>query len=144
MTMTNRSVVYVDNVGIGSGSGVIYDTTGDIVTNAHVVAGEQSLSVTLATGKSYAARLVGTDTVDDLTIVHINASGLPAARFASSGTFSVAQTVLAIGNPLGLGTGQRVMRRHETSDRPAPRAQSLLSRPLAPRPRSLSRCRSRR
>ena len=100
--VASRSVVYVSNVGIGSGSGVIYDTTGDIVTNAHVVAGEQSLSVTLATGKSYAARLVGTDTVDDLTIVHINASGLPAARFASSGTFSVAQTVLAIGNPLGL------------------------------------------
>jgi len=98
----SRSVVYVSNVGIGSGSGVIYDTTGDIVTNAHVVAGAQSLSVTLATGKSYAARLVGTDTADDLAIVHINASGLPAARFASSGTFSVAQTVLAIGNPLGL------------------------------------------
>ncbi len=98
----SRSVVYVDNVGIGSGSGVIYDTTGDIVTNAHVVAGAQSLSVTLATGKSYAAHLVGTDTADDLAIVRINASGLPAARFASSGTFSVAQTVLAIGNPLGL------------------------------------------
>ncbi len=98
----SRSVVYVDNVGVGSGSGVIYDTTGDIVTNAHVVASAQSLRVTLATGKSYAARLVGTDTADDLAIVHINASGLPAARFASSGTFSVAQTVLAIGNPLGL------------------------------------------
>jgi len=98
----SRSVVYVSNVGIGSGSGVIYDTTGDIVTNAHVVAGAQSLSVTLATGKSYAARLVGTDTADDLAIVHINASGLPAARFASAGAFSVAQTVLAIGNPLGL------------------------------------------
>ncbi len=98
----SRSVVYVSNVGIGSGSGVIYDTTGDIVTNAHVVAGAQSLRVTLATGKTYPARLVGTDTADDLAIVHINASGLPAARFASSGTFSVAQTVLAIGNPLGL------------------------------------------
>jgi len=98
----SRSVVYVSNVGIGSGSGVIYDTTGDIVTNAHVVAGAQSLRVTLATGKTYTARLVGTDTADDLAIVHINATGLPAARFASSGTYSVAQTVLAIGNPLGL------------------------------------------
>jgi len=100
--VASRSVVYVSNVGIGSGSGVIYDTTGDIVTNAHVVAGAQSLRVTLATGKTYPARLVGTDTADDIAIVHINASGLPAARFASSGTFSVAQTVLAIGNPLGL------------------------------------------
>jgi len=98
----SRSVVYVNNVGVGSGSGVIYDTTGDIVTNAHVVANAQTLRVTLSTGKTYAARLVGTDTADDLAIVHIDASGLPAARFASGGTFSVAQTVLAIGNPLGL------------------------------------------
>jgi len=101
-TAASRSVVYVNNVGVGSGSGVIYDTTGDIVTNAHVVAGAQTLRVTLATGKTYAARLVGTDTADDLAIVHINASGLPAARFASGGTYTVAQTVLAIGNPLGL------------------------------------------
>jgi putative serine protease PepD len=100
--VASRSVVYVDNVGIGSGSGVVYDTTGDIVTNAHVVAGAQSLSVTLATGKSYAARLVGTDTADDLAIVHIDATGLPAARFAASGTYRVAQMALAIGNPLGL------------------------------------------
>ncbi len=100
--VASRSVVYVDNVGIGSGSGVIYDTTGDIVTNAHVVAGAQSLRVTLATGKSYSARLVGTDTADDLVIVHIDATGLPAARFAASGTYRVAQMALAIGNPLGL------------------------------------------
>jgi len=100
--VASRSVVYVDNVRIGSGSGVVYDTTGDIVTNAHVVAGAQSLSVTLATGKSYAARLVGTDTADDLAIVHIDATGLPAARFAASGTYRVAQMALAIGNPLGL------------------------------------------
>jgi len=100
--VASRSVVYVDNVGIGSGSGVVYDTTGDIVTNAHVVAGAQSLRVTLATGKAYAARLVGTDTADDLAIVHIDAMGLPAARFAASGTYRVAQIALAIGNPLGL------------------------------------------
>jgi len=100
--VASRSVVYVDNVGISSGSGVVYDTTGDIVTNAHVVAGAQSLSVTLATGKSYAAHLVGTDTADDLAIVHIDATGLPAARFAASGTYRVAQVALAIGNPLGL------------------------------------------
>jgi len=100
--VASRSVVYVDNVGIGSGSGVVYDTTGDIVTNAHVVAGAQSLRVTLATGKAYAARLVGTDIADDLAIVHIDAMGLPAARFAASGTYRVAQIALAIGNPLGL------------------------------------------
>jgi S1-C subfamily serine protease len=96
------SVVYVDNVGIGSGSGVIYDTTGDIVTNAHVVNGEQSLKVTLSTGKTYAATLRGTDVADDLAVIHINATGLPAAQFAGQGDFQVAQGVLAIGSPLGL------------------------------------------
>jgi putative serine protease PepD len=53
-------------VGVGSGSGIIYDGRGDIVTNAHVVAGAQTLTVTLSTGKTYTARLVGTDTADDL------------------------------------------------------------------------------
>ena len=96
------SVVYVDNVGIGSGSGVIYDSTGDIVTNAHVVSGEQSLKVTLSTGKTYTATLRGTDVADDLAVIHISASGLPAAHFAGQGDFQVAQEVLAIGSPLGL------------------------------------------
>jgi S1-C subfamily serine protease len=96
------SVVYVDNVGVGTGSGVIYDSTGDIVTNAHVVSGAQKVTVTLNNGKTYAARIVGTDTADDLAVIHINATGLSAAHFASAGSYQVAQTVLAIGSPLGL------------------------------------------
>ncbi len=98
----SRSVVYVENVGVGSGSGVIYDASGDIVTNAHVIAGQTALKVTLANGKTYAARLVGTDTADDLAILKINATGLPAASFATAGSYRIAQTVLAIGSPLGL------------------------------------------
>jgi S1-C subfamily serine protease len=98
----SASVVYVNNVGVGSGSGVIYDSTGDIVTNAHVVASETSLSVTLSSGKTYTAKLVGTDTADDLAVIHINATGLPAAHFASDGSYQVAEEVLAIGSPLGL------------------------------------------
>jgi S1-C subfamily serine protease len=100
--MASPSVVYVNNVGVGSGSGVIYDKTGDIVTNAHVVEGQKSLTVTLSTGKTLSARLVGTDTADDLAIIHVNANNLPAARFGAAGSFHVAQTVLAIGNPLNL------------------------------------------
>lgn len=95
------SVVYVKNVGIGTGSGVIYDSTGDIVTNAHVVQGETALRVTLSNGKSYSARLVGVDTADDLAVIHINASNLPAGHFAGTAYPAVAQTVLAIGSPLG-------------------------------------------
>ena len=100
--IASPSVVYVDNVGVGTGSGVIYDSTGDIVTNAHVVSGAQKLTVTLSNGKTYTARLVGTDTADDLAVIHIDASGLTAAHFAAVGTYHVAQTVLAIGSPLGL------------------------------------------
>jgi S1-C subfamily serine protease len=100
--VASPSVVYIDNAGVGSGSGVICDRAGDIVTNAHVVAGAQILRVTLSSGKTYTAHVVGTDTADDLAIIHIHASGLPAAHFAPTGTYRVAQTVLAIGSPLGL------------------------------------------
>jgi S1-C subfamily serine protease len=100
--VASPSVVYIKSVGVGSGSGVIYDPSGDIVTNAHVVANAQTLRVTLSNGKTYTARIVGTDTADDLAVIRINASGLPAARFAASGTYHVAQMVLAIGSPLGL------------------------------------------
>jgi S1-C subfamily serine protease len=100
--VASPSVVYIENVGVGSGSGVIYDRSGDIITNAHVVESAHTLRVTLATGKTLSARIVGTDTADDLAVIHVQASNLPAARFATAGSFGVAQTVLAIGSPLGL------------------------------------------
>ncbi|HEX6510018.1 MAG TPA: trypsin-like peptidase domain-containing protein, partial [Chloroflexota bacterium] len=96
------SIVYVVNTGVGSGSGVIYDTKGDIVTNNHVVSGGSKFSVTLNNGKTYAATLVGTDAADDLAVIHINASGLTPAHFAAAGGYQVAEGVLAIGSPLGL------------------------------------------
>src|SRR5437763_8152935 len=84
--LASRSVVYVNNVGVGSGSGVIYDPSGDIVTNAHVVVGAQVLRVTLSTGRTLGARLIGTDPADDLAVLRVTAAGLPAARFAGAGT----------------------------------------------------------
>lgn len=98
----SRSVVYVVSEGVGSGSGVIYNTNGDIVTNNHVVEGATKLSATLNNGKTYAATLVGTDKADDLAVIHISASGLTPAHYATAGSYHVAQTVLAIGSPLGL------------------------------------------
>ncbi len=96
------SIVYVVNPTVGTGSGVIYDTKGDIVTNYHVVQGGSSFSVTLNDGRIFTAKLVGTDSRDDLAVIHISASNLTPAKFAAAGTYHVAQSVLAVGSPLGL------------------------------------------
>jgi S1-C subfamily serine protease len=86
----------------GLGSGIVFDTQGDIVTNNHVVAGGNSFQVTLASGKQYPAQLVGSFAPDDLAVLRISAPGLQAATFADSKALSVGDLTLAIGNPLGL------------------------------------------
>ncbi|MGI8825654.1 MAG: S1C family serine protease [Chloroflexota bacterium] len=98
----SKYVVYVASPGVGSGSGVIYDTKGDIVTNDHAVDGSTSLTVTLNDGRTFSAQSVGTDKADDLAVIRIHASGISAARFAKAGTYQVAEMVLAVGSPLGL------------------------------------------
>jgi putative serine protease PepD len=86
----------------GLGSGIVYDTQGNIVTNNHVVAGSHTFQVTLASGKQYPAQLVGSFAPDDLAVLHVNVPGLQAAAFADSKALSVGDIALAIGNPLGL------------------------------------------
>jgi S1-C subfamily serine protease len=84
------------------GSGIVFDTHGDVVTNAHVVAGATTLSVTLNGGKQVPATLVGTDPSNDLAVVHMTGTTPPPATFADSSKLSVGDIALAIGNPLGL------------------------------------------
>jgi S1-C subfamily serine protease len=87
----------------GLGSGVIFDTKGNIVTNAHVVSGASQLVVTLADGRRFAARLVGSYVPDDLAVVDIGTGRrITPARFADSSKLAVGEIVLAQGNPLGL------------------------------------------
>ena len=87
----------------GLGSGVIFDAKGNIVTNAHVVSGASQLVVTLADGRRFDARLVGSYVPDDLAVVDIGAGrGISPARFADSSKLAVGEIVLAEGNPLGL------------------------------------------
>jgi putative serine protease PepD len=86
----------------GLGSGIVFDANGNLVTNAHVVEGASSFQVTLADGKQYPARLVGSFAADDLAVLHIDAGGLHPAGFADSSKLQVGDVVLAIGNPLGL------------------------------------------
>ena len=85
------------------GSGVVIERDGQVLTNAHVVDGATSLSVTLDSGSRASARLVGMDTVTDLALLRIESSApLPAARLGDSSALRVGDEVVAIGNPIGL------------------------------------------
>jgi S1-C subfamily serine protease len=88
----------------GLGSGIVYDSGGDIVTNAHVVAGSNTFQVTLSTGKTYAASLIGAFVPDDLAVVKLQSPppDLRVATFADSTKLRVGDLVMAVGNPLGL------------------------------------------
>lgn len=85
----------------GAGSGVIMTEDGYIVTNNHVIDGADEITVILRNGTEYKAVLVGTDAKTDLAVVKIDASGLETAVFGDSNDLVVAETVIAIGNPLG-------------------------------------------
>ena len=90
-----------------TGSGVIYDAQGDIVTNYHVISSVLTggqIQVTLADGRLYAARIVGHDKTTDLAVIRLDnpPEDLTVARFATSSTLQVGAPVMAIGAPLGL------------------------------------------
>ncbi len=97
----NPSVVVIET-SRGLGSGIVFDTKGDIVTNAHVTAGSTTFKVTLANGRTLDGTLVGSFAGDDLAVIHVNATNLPPATFGDSSKLIVGDIVLAIGNPLGL------------------------------------------
>ena len=90
----------------GSGSGVVYDTKGDIVTNAHVVGTAATVRVSPASGgKALAATVLGVFAPDDLAVIRVARAGprtLHPASFGRSASVQVGEIVLAMGNPLGL------------------------------------------
>lgn len=92
----------------GTGSGVIIDENGYIVTNYHVIENARELIVTLGSGDELAATVVGTDPPTDLAVLKIEREGLPAAEFADSDMLRVGEPAIAIGNPLGLDFQQTV------------------------------------
>lgn len=86
-----------------TGSGVIIDPDGYVLTNAHVVRQADALSLTLATGKSYRGEVVGIDDQTDLAVLKIKTDApLPAASLGESATMRVGDWVMAIGSPFGL------------------------------------------
>src|SRR5438128_7904880 len=85
------------------GSGVVIERDGQVLTNAHVIDGAASLSVTFDSGTKTPARVLGMDTVTDLALLRLEAtSPLPAARLGDSSALRVGDEVVAIGNPMGL------------------------------------------
>ena len=96
------SISCQEYAGSSTGTGVILSDNGFIVTNCHVVEGAVRISVHLTDGRSFDAALVGADAISDLAVLHIEADGLNAAEFGDSTALRVGDSVVAIGDPLGL------------------------------------------
>ncbi len=88
----------------GVGSGIIYDPSGWVLTNRHVVADATQVTVELTDGRRVPGRVYGVDTLTDLAIVKIDANDLPAAPIGDSSSLRPGQTAIVIGSPLGTFT----------------------------------------
>lgn len=95
---TNRSEL----VEKGTGSGVIIDAKGYIVTNNHVIEGAKEIVVSFADGTTTEGKIVGSDPATDLAVVKVDAKNLPVAELGDSDACIVGEPAVAIGNPLGL------------------------------------------
>jgi S1-C subfamily serine protease len=85
----------------GLGSGVVYDPSGLILTNAHVVQGAQSITIGMVDGRHFAGKVVGADTGFDVAVIKIDGTNLPSATLGDSSSLQVGDPVIAIGNPFG-------------------------------------------
>lgn len=85
------------------GSGVIVSADGYILTNYHVIDGAEQIKVDLTDDRTFDARVIGSDEPSDLALLKVNATNLPTLRLGNSDNVQVGDTVLAIGNPLGVG-----------------------------------------
>jgi serine protease Do len=85
------------------GSGFVIRADGLIVTNRHVILGARTVRVRLSDAREFPAEVIGADAVTDIALLRVHAGQLPALRLGSSATVSVGDSVIAIGNPFGLG-----------------------------------------
>ena len=98
------AITATSSQGGGQGSGVIIDADGHVLTNNHVVAGAQQLTVTTSDGRTFEAEIRGTDPSTDLAVITIagNPSNLTPVAVGDSDDLAVGDPVMAVGNPLGL------------------------------------------
>ncbi|MFN3316149.1 MAG: Do family serine endopeptidase, partial [Raineya sp.] len=89
---------------VGTGSGVIIDAKGHIVTNNHVINNADEVEVSLTDGRTFKAKVIGTDPSTDLAVIKISADNLPYLKFFNSDNVKVGEWVLAVGNPFNLNS----------------------------------------
>lgn len=101
-TVTSRRRGFYRELQGGSGSGFIFDPTGKILTNYHVVQGAHAIEVELSDQRTLRAKVVGADPHTDVAVLSVEAGKLPALPLGDSAALAVGDWVLAIGNPFGL------------------------------------------
>lgn len=92
-----------------SGTGVIFDSNGYIVTNNHVIENATSITIVLDNNQQVTGRVIGTDPATDLAVIKIDMTGLPVAEFGDSDTLRVGDWAIAIGNPVDPEAFQRTV-----------------------------------
>lgn len=100
----DQSVVSVSTIGTenAEGSGFVYSERGHIVTNDHVIEGADKVKVTFTDGSTVDAKIVGTDSNNDLAVLRVDKNNLEPLSLGSLDNVSVGQTAVAVGNPFGL------------------------------------------
>ncbi len=96
--------------GVGSGTGIIFNAEGSIVTNWHIVEGANEISVILHSGENLPAALMREDSKLDIAVLAVDAQDLVPAKFGDSGALRVGEDVVSIGHAFGLSGGPSVSR----------------------------------
>ncbi len=96
------SIISSDGTSTSSGTGVIMNADGYLLTNAHVVANAASIQVMLSDNRVFDAECMGSDRISDLAVLHIDGDNLVPAEFGDSSVLRVGDEVVAIGDPLGV------------------------------------------
>lgn len=99
--ISNKAQGYFGLQDAGSGSGIIIDSSGYIVTNYHVIQGADNITVRLSSNKTLNASVLGTDERSDLAVIKVDAKNLPVVKLGDSSKVKVGDTAIAIGNSLG-------------------------------------------